>query len=387
MRYFDLQDFIRSDDSYFIGSIISAAASHINNAANMKNARDMQREAIQAQKEMNERNIEFQQGINDQNIAFQREVNDIMRHDANNAIGIKKRDLINAGYSTADPSLTGAQTASLGTPNLTAPQVQSEFSPEMAEQVLQTRRDFSSGILDSIKLLSDIKLQEAQAENLNSNTTGQNIQNKWSDVEHQKQYEALVQSIDNMKKDGVLKEAQTYKAMKEASVLHSQLELLGHNIKLAEMNNKFRPYEFVNAFNQGLATIGEIQARIANTKADTNNKYIQGKIYELDRQFRAVEVYFAKMGINFNSSGIVDTIGRIATAPDGAKVLPLMLDFVGDTYNGIIERLGFKDSNSTVYNTPDLYPQGVKGLFNKTVFHGLREPVRTGSVVRWGSDW
>lgn len=63
---------------------------------------------IASQEKMNKDNILMQEAINQANIRNTREINSLMRHDANNAISIKKRDLQNAGYSTANPELTGS---------------------------------------------------------------------------------------------------------------------------------------------------------------------------------------------------------------------------------------------------------------------------------------
>lgn len=316
------------DWSNAIGGAVGAIGNIFSSIRASKNTKRM----IAAQKEMNERNIQAQQDINNQNIAFQRDVNSIMRSDAHNAVGIKKRDLQNSGYSTADPNFSGASAASLGTPNLSAPVVQSEFTPDMARQQFEADMSLSNSILQGASIASQIALQKAQAREHNSNATGIDINNSWLNAQNKANYESVLQSIENMRKQGNLTDKQADKVTSEISQIQSNIGLLSENIKMAKLNNQYRPIEFQNAMNQCLATI-------SNLNADTSKKNAEKILTSLSSDLKRIEVRFARMGINFNSSNIVEALARVVLSGNGKMVVGTAVQFVKDSFGGLLDSI------------------------------------------------
>lgn len=311
-----------------IGGIVSGIGSIISSGVNAFTANRQQKKQIAADKAMNERNIAFQREANMQNIDFQREINDIMRRDNRTAIQTKKNDLVNAGYSTADPNLQGASVASLGAPNIRAPQVASEFNPAMSQQLLAAGSHFSDSIINTAKTLSDIALNKAHVKESNANATGKEIDNAWSDAEHAAQYDTTLQTLENLKKDSRIKDEEYNKLVADINSVNESIKLTREQVELAKSENKFKPSILQN-------TSDHLAAMIDNLDSVTDLNKTEKSIKNFEKRIKAVEANFAELGINFNGSSYVDSLLRAAASPRGKEIIPLVASFIKDSLSGI----------------------------------------------------
>lgn len=311
-----------------IGGIVSGIGSIISSGINAFTANKQQKKQIAADKAMNDRNIAFQRETNQQNIDFQREINDIMRRDNRTAIQTKKNDLINAGYSTADPNLQGASVASLGSPSIQSPQVVSEFNPAMSQQFLDAGSHFSDSIINTAKTLSDIALNKAHVKESNANATGKEIDNAWSDAEHAAQYDTTLQTLENLKKDSKIKDEEYNKLVADINSVNESIKLTREQVDLAKTENKFKPSILQN-------TSDHLAALIDNLDSATDLNKTEKSIKNFEKRIKAVEADFAELGINFNGSSYVDALIRAAASPRGKEIIPLVASFVKDSLSGI----------------------------------------------------
>ncbi len=315
-----------------IGGIISGIGSIISSGLNAASARRQQEKQIAADREMNERNIAFQRETNQQNIDFQREINDIMRRDNRTAIQTKKSDLINAGYSTADPNLQGASVASLGAPNIQSPQVASEFNPAMSQQLLDAGSHFSDSIINTARTLSDIALNKAHVKESNANATGKEIENAWSDAEHAAQYDTTLQTLENLKKDSKIKDEEYNKLVADINSVNESIKLTREQVELAKTENKFKPSILQN-------TSDHLAALIDNLDSATDLNKTEKSIKNFEKRIKSVEANFAELGINFNGSSYVDALLRAAASPRGKEIIPLVASFIKDSLSGIFSNI------------------------------------------------
>lgn len=315
-----------------IGGIVSGIGSIISSGVNALSAHSQQKKQIAADKEMNERNIAFQRETNQQNIDFQREINDIMRRDNRNAIQTKKNDLMNAGYSAADPNLQGASVASLGAPNIQSPQVASEFNPAMSQQLLDAGSHFSDSIINTAKTLSDIALSKAHVKESNANATGKEIDNAWSDAEHAAQYDTTLQTLENLKKDSKIKDEEYNKLVADINSVNETIKLTREQVDLAKTENKFKPSILQN-------TSDHLSALIDNLDSATDLNKTEKSIKDFEKRIKSVEANFAELGINFNGSSYVDALLRAAASPRGKEVIPLVASFIKDSLSGIFSNI------------------------------------------------
>lgn len=315
-----------------IGGIVSGIGSIISSGVNAFTANRQQKKQIAADKAMNERNIAFQREANQQNIDFQREINDIMRRDNRTAIQTKKNDLVNAGYSTADPNLQGASVASLGAPNIHSPQVASEFNPAMSQQILAAGSHFSDSIINTAKTLSDIALNKAHVKESNANATGKEIDNAWSDAEHAAQYDTTLQTLSNLKKDSKIKDEEYNKLVADINSVNESIKLIREQVDLAKTENKFKPSILQN-------TSDHLAALIDNLDSATDLNKTEKSIKNFEKRIKSVEANFAELGINFNGSSYVDALLRAAASPRGKEIIPLVASFIKDSLSGIFSNI------------------------------------------------
>lgn len=311
-----------------IGGIISGLGSIISSGINAFTAHRQQKEQIAADRAMNERNIAFQRETNQQNIDYQREINDIMRRDNRTAIQTKKNDLMNAGYSTADPNLQGASVASLGAPNIQSPQVASEFNPAMSQQLLAAGSHFSDSIINTARTLSDIALNKAHVKESNANATGKEIENAWSDAEHAAQYDTTLQTLENLKKDAKIKDEEYNKLVADINSVNESIKLTREQVDLAKTENKFKPSILRNTSNH-------LSALIDNVNSSTDLNKTEKSIKDFEKLIKSVEANFAELGINFNGSSYVDALLRASASPKGKEIIPLVASFIKDSLRGI----------------------------------------------------
>ena len=346
-----------------IGGIVSGIGSIISSGINAFNAHRQQKKQIDADREMNERNIAFQRETNQQNIDFQREINDIMRRDNRTAIQTKKNDLINAGYSTADPNLQGASVASLGAPNIQSPQVASEFNPAMSQQLLDAGSHFSDSI-NTAKTLSDIALNKAHVKESNVNASGKEIENAWSDAEHAAQYDTTLQTLENLKKDSKIKDEEYNKLVADINSVNESIKLTREQVDLAKTENKFKPSILQNTSDHLAALIdnldsstdlnkieskfkpsilrntsNHLSALIDNVNSSTDLNKTEKSIKDFEKLIKSVEANFAELGINFNGSSYVDALLRASASPKGKEIIPLVASFIKDSLSGIFSSI------------------------------------------------
>ncbi|UPW41348.1 DNA pilot protein [Sigmofec virus UA08Rod_3874] len=308
-----------------IGSIITGGLGAIGNVWNGINSSKNTKRMIAAQKEMNEKNIASQERINQQNIDFQKGINDIMRHDANHAISIKKADLQRAGYSTADPNQQGFTAANLGGVNLQAPQVQSEFTPEMANLQQQGINSFASGMLNTASTLSSIALQKAQTREHDRNVDLKDKELAWFDVEHKAMYERTLQEISNMATEQNWKKADIKRVMASVEQINKSVDLLGQQIIQLQLANKFKPIEFQKAMDH-------LDAVIDDLKSAKGLKDAQKMLTLKEKDIADIKYQFARIGVNFDSSSITDSIARLLLSGHATEVL----DRIKALFHGII---------------------------------------------------
>lgn len=331
-------------DPFIIGSAISAGGSLFSSLFGNKKDKELLKMQIQAQRDMNNRNIAFQEAANAQNVAsqerinqsqidFQKEINSLMRKDAKHAISDKRADLMRAGYSTADPSLSGFSAASLGAPALTAPQVtapqvESEFSPQMASTLINSKNAAISNATQLATALTDISLKRAQKSKTDAETEGIVKSNAWIDLEKDASYSLLLQTIDNSFKDGVIKQKQADMLANELSAFKTRFDILNEELSSLKISNKSLEDRFK-------ADLSETLARVSNIKSDTKKKDLERDLLSIDKDLKTLELKYAKMGINFNASDLFSSIARIA----GQGTAPQILDAVMTSIDQMIGTL------------------------------------------------
>lgn len=328
-----------------LSSIIGAGINAIGNYYNSKQQAKMTKQMIASQEKMNEQNVASQEKINQQNIDFQQGINNMMRSDAQNAISIKKRDLQNAGYSTADPNQQGFANAQLGSPELTAPQVESEFNPAMAQQELDARKGLVGSILEGARTFSDIELNKALARANNANATGQEIENMFKEAKEAKSYEALIEYVNNLKKEGVLKTLTAGKIAQEVESIEQTTKLIAEQVRTQQFINMWKPEEIQRNLKQMDAEYEKTMKIISNIEADTDVKKIEKDIKKLEKDIKGIEKMYAELGINWNSNDTISSLLRICTSEKGYTVIPRVVTFIketlSETFTAIKEEFGF----------------------------------------------
>lgn len=330
---------------------------------------------------MNQQNIASQERINQQNIDFQKGINDIMRHDANNAISIKKQDMINAGYSTADPNMQGNAIAQLGSPQLQAPQVESEFNPDMANYQQNAIGSFAQSLIDNANTMADIQLKQAEATEKDAHASYLRKQTNWVDLKELMSYKQAVENILNAQTNREFTEVQKQEVLQGIENMKSQNDLLQEQIIMARIKNKFEPEKCQLAIKELRATINNLRATYNNILADTSRKKsetalnyekintektqqglnqsmaenqdsqanlnksksiherIEAGLNVMQGKMQYVKNLFAAAGVNFDGSGIVDQTkkaifhyktGFWVANPAGSAVLDYMENSLGE---------------------------------------------------------
>lgn len=360
-----------------ISSLAGTAFGGLNSIMGIINTNKM----INAQKQMNQQNIASQERINQQNIDFQKGINDIMRHDANNAISIKKQDMINAGYSTADPNMQGNAIAQLGSPQLQAPQVESEFNSDMANYQQNAIGSFAQSLIDNANTMADIQLKQAEATEKDAHASYLRKQTNWVDLKELMSYKQAVENILNAQTNREFTEVQKQEVLQGIENMKSQNDLLQEQIIMARIKNKFEPEKCQLAIQELRATINNLRATYNNILADTSRKKsetalnyekintektqqglnqsmaenqdsqanlnksksiherIEAGLNVMQGKMQYVKNLFAAAGVNFDGSGIVDQTkkaifhyktGFWVANPAGSAVLDYMENSLGE---------------------------------------------------------
>lgn len=288
--------------------------------------------SMKAQERMNKANIAAQERINQANIDQSNHINDLMRHDTHNSVNYRKQDLINSGYSTANPNMDASQSASLTVPQLTAPHSESVMTPEAASSF--------NGIVPT---LLNASLVKAQTRETNANADIGEKEAAWTDAKLQAEYDNLLQQTDNLKKDGVLKTYQASLIRKGIDKTNQEIELLIEQTWAASLENKFKPDVLLKTIQTMDKTLSEIDSRISsnyanvrNKNADTKLKGQQFEIGEFEKQIKEVEANFAQMGVNFNGQSILDTCMRLAASSRSSELGGKFISFVRQSFQSIL---------------------------------------------------
>lgn len=329
------------------------------------NAQELLDKQIAAAKEMNRYNIASQEHINQQNVDTQLKINSILRNDANNAIGIKKRDLINSGYSTANPEFSGNPVATLTSPNRIAPQMQSEFTSDMAQAEIARRRQITDAHLGGLHSLFEgastnamVSLSKAQERSANASASGQEIDNDWKDVNYSLSYQQSLEVLSNLKKDGKIKDKEFEKFAYEFSNMDQQFKLMDSQVQLAQIQISQAPERFEKEMSHLSASIAQLNSLASNLNADTSNKYKEGDLLDLKAQLERIRVSYANIGINFDSGGLFDSLARIIMSGKGDLVINNAIDFISSALTGLYDRVV-----SGIKNNPSPISLGLGALF------------------------
>ena len=340
--------------SSLLGSLGSGIASIFTASKQRKSAERQTQMVVDAQKAANAANLETQERINQQQIDNSRYINSLMRHDANNAVSIKKQDLINAGYSTADPNLSGASVASLTQPQLSSnPVVQSEYPSDLAALNQGAGQSLTDSLLSTAGVLSDFAVKRADVLSKSANTKSQEIRNSWLDAELQLNYDTSLQTLENLRKDGRLKDNDLKRFGTEMDILKTQCDVLAQNLFALKEQNKVLPKKLIKELTQLEETINLTRSNIAETNerrrvhiahranivADTRNKSIEADLLNLKKAMDKINLNYAELGINFNSNSLVDSLLRLASSPKGHEAINVVMDFMGKSINNVVSRV------------------------------------------------
>lgn len=310
-----------------VGGIVSSALNSIIDeldksssfGASSKHSMRIAQMQMQSNQQMNAANIASQEKINQQMIDFQKDVNAIMRYDSKHAISDKKADLMRAGYSTANPEMTGFSAASLGAPALTAPHVASEFDSGAL-----------IGAFDSFtkmnESLAHIGLMRAQSASTQVATEGARIDNLYKDVEHLLGQQKLGEDIKSAVANRELTEKQGRKVLKEIEVAEQQRLNFVEAVKAAKFDNEHRQERFD-------AEMRESQARINEIAAKVDVLGVEKAIKELDKEIREIEKKLQSYGISPSGTDFFSAIMRVIHSPEGLPFLSSALTYLGKWFD------------------------------------------------------
>ena len=310
-----------------VGGIVSSALNSIIDeldksssfGASSKHSMRIAQMQMQSNQQMNAANIASQEKINQQMIDFQKDVNAIMRYDSKHAISDKKADLMRAGYSTANPEMTGFSAASLGAPALTSPHVESEFDSGAL-----------IGAFDSFtkmnESLAHIGLMRAQSASTQVATEGARIDNLYKDVEHLLGQQKLGEDIKSAVANRELTEKQGRKVLKEIEVAEQQRLNFVEAVKAAKFDNEHRQERFD-------AEMRESQARINEIAAKVDVLGVEKAIKELDKEIREIEKKLQSYGISPSGTDFFSAIMRVIHSPEGLPFLSSALTYLGKWFD------------------------------------------------------
>lgn len=281
-------------------------------------------------------NIKFQQSENARNRAWAEKMNEISRRDAANADTIKRNSLQAAGYSTADPSQSGASSIISSVPEGTAP---------------QTRPLIDGDTITSIMAPSQIALAKAQALSQNANTTGQQIDNAYKDVQHQL---AISQAKNNIRKSGfegdfIVKQIDGFE--EQVKLWQAQAEDYVFSSRLKSRDNEYSLERWEMEKRERAKQYDILCQTFTNLQND-------GDIKEAMSRLKKVEADFAERGFNFNSSGLYGMLERVAGSNNpkklGRDVGTALLNVIEGVQGGITSQLP-----ETIFN---LFSNGFSGF-------------------------
>lgn len=320
-----------------IGGIVGTVGNIIGTAATNASSRRNTEKMIAAQERANAINQDFAREMTDKDYSFQREINDIMRSDAHNAIAIKKRDLQNAGYSVADPTFQGSSLANLTSARSHDASVAPTYTPEMARMQFDADTNMSRSLLDGATALSQIALAKAQARSANAGATGQEIDNDWKEAMNAVQYDEILRKIDLLKSQNKLTSNEADNAAEQMNVIKGTIENLNEDAFTKHTNNATLAERNRRELRNLDGIFDEMQARIANTKADTSVKRKQSDVLDFEKRIKSVEADFAELGINFNGNSLIDSLLRIIASPNGHQLASMAINYIRDAFKSLMD--------------------------------------------------
>lgn len=329
-----------------IGDAVGGVTSLIANNQSNKYASHMTDKQIAAQKEMNQFNVDAQKAINAANIAsqekinqqqidFQRDINSIMRHDSKHAISDKRADLMRAGYSTADPSNTGFSAASLGSPSLTAPQaiapqVASEFTPEMAANSILAKNSAIGNAAQIAQTMTDIALKRAQSGKTRAELEGITKSNAWIDLMNNATYANILEHTETLHQQGKVSSKQAEVLTNELTAFDTNFKLLKEQLFEAQERNKVLPDMLREQLN-------EVVARVANININTDVKSVEKEILGIRKDFDQLKYDLAKLGVNFDSNDLFSSMVRLFTAKNSKALIPTVANGIKEMFSSLLE--------------------------------------------------
>lgn len=340
----------------WISDAIGGVTSLITNNQSNKYAQHIADKQLASNEAMNAQNVAAQERINQSQLDFSNNINDIMRSDSHNAISLKKSDLQRAGYSAADPSLQGFTAASLSQPSLTAPQVTSNFDSGVADSLIRGKSSALDNMTKIAQVMTDISLKRAQSKKTQVETQGIVKNNAWIDLEKNAAYSVTLETLENLAKEGKIKDYQAQEMANELQTFNTRFDTLKAQLEGIQITNKHLDEQF-------RSSIAEVLARTANIKADTSNKNIQRDLLRLDKDMKEIEFKFAKLGIDFHANDLFSSIAKISVSGAGPEVVSSVMTAVDQIIGTLVEGLwnGTKEVGNRVLNTLS------SGVFNNPV--------------------
>lgn len=346
------------DWSSIIGNGVGAVGSLFGSIIGSNAQKHAQERAIAAQREANSLNramterinqlqIASQEKINQQQIDFQNRINDLMRFDASHAISNKKLDLQRAGYSTADPSMSGFQSASLGSPSLgsptlNVPHVDPEFDQQGVSNIISGQRSTVQSITDLLKLSSEISLNRAHAKEADSNASLSEKAAAWSEALSSAKLCLINNQADVMLKEGQLKQGQFDFITAQTNKLGREMEILFEQCQQAKFVTQHQKERFDKEMT-------ELDAKINELDASASDHEMRVTLGGIEKRIKEVEANMAEFGVNFNGTSVFDTIARLVVSPKGKDFIPKLQDFLSTVFKDLLNLVNpFSDGAKSV---------------------------------------
>lgn len=303
-----------------LSSIVSPIIGAVESNQSSKDAARLQREQIAAQQQMNADNLAYQreanaaniasqEKINQQNIDFQREINDIMRSDSLNAVSNKRADLMRAGYSSADPSLSGFSTATLTAPTLTAPyqeplHTESNFDSSMAANVINARQARLSSSMDILKTIGELT-------NKFSNTRKQAADSLWQEYRNSFANQYIDAELTQMGETATAAYHSGVLSRKQAERIGLDIDNFDIIVRQMQAQASILEFQSESQHEEFSKRMSHLTSQINDLNASADLKVIEKDFRELEKEIKSIEKDYAEVGINFSSNDIVSSALRM----------------------------------------------------------------------------
>lgn len=295
-----------------INSIIGANTAKRSIAAQQR----MNRENIAAQHRINAANVASQEKINQQSIDFQNRINTLMRNDAMHQHSNEVRDLKAAGLSAAAAGDKGGfSPAALSSPALTAPQqVAPVAASEMPDSAVSGLFNMANGVGSAITNVGNIANQIMSAKLNKAKAANQETENV---------YQERILDLSIKKLD-----ADVSNIISSTELNDKKKEEIGENIKQIQETCKnlrvqwdlldFQSKTQQERFNREMELAFK---NITKAAAETDVADSIAALNRVKKEFEDIKVRYAKMGVNFDGAGLVDSLLRLLTSEQPADIL------------------------------------------------------------------